>query len=131
MNWKRVLFLLPVISISLAIVLLSSQATFDLSVWEIVGFDKVAHISAYFAYGLCVQFAYFGLSGNPIKKKIILWTLIISALFGASDEIHQYFVPGRTCDIFDFLADMVGASLSLLLMSTNKKLVNYIKLRLK
>jgi VanZ family protein len=130
-NLKKVLFLIPVIGISLCIIFLSSQATFDLPVWKIIGFDKVAHICAYFAYGLCVQFAYYGLSGNPIKKKIIIGTLIISALFGASDEFHQYFVPGRTCDIFDFIADVTGASLSLLLMSTNNKIVNYIKLRLK
>lgn len=125
------LFLLPVIGISLCIIFLSSQATFDLPVWKIIGFDKVAHICAYLAYGLCVQFAYYGLSGNPIKNKIIIGTLIISALFGASDEFHQYFVPGRNCDIFDFLADITGASISLLLMSTNKKIVNYLKLRLK
>lgn len=124
------LFLIPVIGISLAIILLSNQATFDLPVWNIIGFDKVAHISAFLAYGLCVQFAYNGLSENPLKNKIILYTILISALFGASDEIHQYFVPGRTCDIFDFLADITGASISLLLISTNKKIVNYIKLRL-
>ncbi|MEI6091395.1 MAG: VanZ family protein [bacterium] len=124
-------FLIPVIGISLAIVLLSNQATFDLPVWNIIGFDKVAHLGAFFAYGLCVQFAYSGMSNIPLKKKIILYTILISALFGASDEIHQYFVPGRTCDIFDFIADVTGASLSLLLMSTNNKIVNYIKLRLK
>lgn len=125
------LFLIPVFGISLAIMLLSNQATFDLPVWNILGFDKVAHLSAFFAYGLCVQFAYSGVSNIPLKKKIILYTILISALFGASDEIHQYFVPGRTCDIFDFIADVTGASLSLLLISTNNKIVNYIKLRLK
>ena len=128
---KKVLFLIPVVGISLAIILLSNQATFDLPVWNIIGFDKVAHLSAFFGYGLCVQFAYSGIVNTPLKKKIILYTILISALFGASDEIHQYFVPGRTCDIFDFIADVLGALLSLLLISTNNKIVNHIKLRLK
>jgi len=130
-NLKKVLFLLPLLGISLAIILLSNQATFDLPVWNIFGFDKVAHLSAFFAYGLCVQFAYKGIVNTPLKKKAILYTILISALFGASDEIHQYFVPGRTCDVFDFIADITGASISLFLISTNKKIVNYIKLRLK
>jgi VanZ family protein len=125
------LFLIPVIGISIAIVLLSNQATFELPVWKIIGFDKLAHLGAFFAYGLCVQFAYSGLSNTPLKKNIILYTILISALFGASDEIHQYFVPGRTADIIDFIADVTGASLSLLLITTNNKIINYIKLRLK
>lgn len=125
------LFLIPVIGISIAIVLLSNQATFELPVWNIIGFDKVAHIGAFLAYGLCVQFAYLGIAESPAKKRIVLYTILISALFGASDEIHQYFVPGRTADIIDFIADVTGASLSLLLITTNNKIVNYIKLRLK
>jgi VanZ family protein len=34
--------------------------------------------------------------------------VIIAVLYGASDEIHQYFVPGRVCDIFDLVADSIG-----------------------
>ena len=130
-TWKKVLFLLPVVSISLAIFLLSNQQTFSLPVWQIIGFDKVAHIGAYFTFGFFVQFAYNGFTEIPSRKRIILGTLLISGLFCASDEIHQYFVPGRSCDVFDLIADLIGASLSLLLISANNKLVNYIKLRLK
>ena len=33
------------------------------------------------------------------------------ALYGAADEIHQRFVPNRSCDVLDWLADTLGASL--------------------
>jgi VanZ family protein len=35
----------------------------------------------------------------------------LAALYGISDEFHQRFVPGRTADVFDWFADVVGASL--------------------
>jgi VanZ family protein len=34
-----------------------------------------------------------------------------AALFGLSDEIHQSFVPFRTADAWDVLADALGAAL--------------------
>lgn len=34
--------------------------------------------------------------------------------YGASDEIHQMFVPGRSPEIFDFLADTTGGILAAL-----------------
>jgi VanZ family protein len=30
-------------------------------------------------------------------------------VYGASDEFHQRFVPGRTADVLDWLADSLGA----------------------
>ena len=36
---------------------------------------------------------------------------LLTVLYGASDEFHQWFVPGRFCDFQDWLADGVGASL--------------------
>lgn len=39
-----------------------------------------------------------------------------AALFAASDEIHQAFVPGRTPDIRDLLVDVAGILLALALI---------------
>jgi UDP-2,3-diacylglucosamine pyrophosphatase LpxH len=36
------------------------------------------------------------------------------ALFGATDEWHQYFVPGRSCELGDWVADSLGGGLGLL-----------------
>ena len=34
----------------------------------------------------------------------------IATLYGAFDEVHQGFVPGRTRDVRDWLADAMGAA---------------------
>ncbi len=38
-----------------------------------------------------------------------------TALWGAIDEFHQGFVPGRSQDVWDWVADISGAALALLL----------------
>ena len=39
----------------------------------------------------------------------VLYSCLITVLYGATDELHQYFVPNRSCDIWDFVANAVGA----------------------
>ena len=41
-----------------------------------------------------------------------LAAIALATLYGVSDEAHQSFVPGRTPDRFDVLADCVGAALA-------------------
>lgn len=43
--------------------------------------------------------------------------IICAGLFALSDEMHQYFVPGRSAEIADWLADMAGIILAWLLGS--------------
>lgn len=42
-------------------------------------------------------------------KKVVLLAIFITILFGLSDEIHQLFVPLRQWDLFDLMADSMGA----------------------
>jgi hypothetical protein len=37
------------------------------------------------------------------------WAVLGAAIFGVSDEIHQIFVPGRSPDVRDWIADLLGA----------------------
>ena len=37
--------------------------------------------------------------------------IILATLYGVTDEFHQLFVPGRSADPYDVLADFVGASI--------------------
>jgi hypothetical protein len=39
--------------------------------------------------------------------------LLVALAYGVSDELHQHFVPGRTMDPFDLLADAAGAAAAL------------------
>ena len=37
---------------------------------------------------------------------------LVAAMYGVSDELHQSFVPGRTADRGDVLADSIGAAVA-------------------
>lgn len=76
---------------------------------EISHLDKLLHFGAYGVMAVLFYRTY--LAGWPRASKwTLLWGSALSAaLFGLSDEIHQFFVPYRTADALDFLADALGA----------------------
>ena len=79
---------------------------------EAVG-DKEAHA---FTYGVLAFLCLIGLTGARWRAMTILriaTALLLAVLYGASDEFHQSFVPGRTPDVADLAADAVGAALVL------------------
>jgi VanZ family protein len=78
---------------------------------EVSHADKLLHAGAYGVMAVLFYRTY--LAGWPQARKwTLLWVSGVSAaLFGLSDEIHQFFVPERTADPLDFLADTVGAFL--------------------
>ncbi len=73
--------------------------------------DKVIHFFEYsiLCYLLCWAQARPDQSASLIKRAA-LFSIIISSLYGASDEIHQHFVPNRIPEILDWVADTAGAS---------------------
>lgn len=51
--------------------------------------------------------------------RFTLWlAIVISAVYGASDEFHQYFVPTRSCDAADWAADVLGSIVGAFLFAT-------------
>ena len=69
--------------------------------------NVVAHFCLYLVFGALLSYA---LSFTKLSLwKVALIALAIASLYGASDELHQLFVPGRHCDPFDWLTDTLGA----------------------
>jgi hypothetical protein len=56
-----------------------------------------------------------GVRGLPPRPHQLTTALIIASLYGAADEIHQSFIPGRDAAPGDWAADTAGAALALLL----------------
>lgn len=110
----RFLYYLPLLLFSLAIIYVSNQENIDFLKNGFIFEDKILHFLAYFLYGLTIQFAFIN-SKNVNTKKFYITVIIIGALFALSDEIHQYFVKGRSADVFDWIADSLGIISSLLL----------------
>jgi VanZ family protein len=71
--------------------------------------DKSGHVLAYAGLGLTVVRAVAGGLPRPITLRLALLSIAITTGYGATDEIHQSFVPGRTADVGDLYADGAGA----------------------
>ena len=74
---------------------------------------KTAHFSIYAILGFLVSnaFAYQNsIYDTPSHLKRVLFSLVIGGLYAVSDEIHQYFVPGRSCQLSDMLLDSAGVA---------------------
>ena len=76
------------------------------------GTDKIVHFVAYGIFGALLIRA--ALAERPRNRPLHLALAIIAfvAVFAALDELHQLYVPNRTADILDWLADLLGASLA-------------------
>ena len=79
----------------------------------VVGLDKVAHFLMYAGFAFACIWGYrkqFISNGLTYKKKALILTLVISIAYGGLTELMQeFFIPLRTGDWLDFLADSAGA----------------------
>ena len=71
--------------------------------------DLFLHQIEYFVFAL----QYFLFWGN---KRNYGFLIVFMLFFAFSDELHQYFVPGRDSSFSDLIADYVGISLAFLLV---------------
>lgn len=67
---------------------------------------KTAHFAEYavlgfLLYAVCASFFI------PVVRSALL-SFVMGTLYAVSDEIHQYFVPGISCQISDMLLDSAG-----------------------
>jgi len=69
--------------------------------------DKIAHFVFYliFWFLALLPLRYSHRFSLPVAITV---AFLITASYGASDEFHQRFVPGRTCDVADWAADTFG-----------------------
>jgi VanZ family protein len=80
-------------------------------------FRKCAHLAEYFVFALLLWRAL----RKPVKNVSRPWNwreaglvLLLVALYAASDEFHQRFVPTRTAQVSDVFIDAAGGAAGLL-----------------
>jgi len=84
----------------------SSMSTLPSPPGDLSAYD--VHIAAYAGLGaLCARATGRGL--RAVSWRAVLAAVVISSLYGVSDEYHQLFVPGRSFDILDMIADIIGS----------------------
>jgi VanZ family protein len=109
--WRVATYWLPLAAYALAIYGLSamSRLPFALPTWP--HFDKVLHAVEYAGFGVLVCRA-LAMGGRGLSTaSATVWAAVLGGLYGASDEVHQLFVAGRSADPLDAIVDLAGASL--------------------
>jgi VanZ family protein len=74
------------------------------------------HATLYAGLGAVVIYALTGGLRRRVTLGIVAATIAIGAAYGISDEFHQSFVPMRSVEAMDVVADTVGASIAAIVL---------------
>jgi len=64
------------------------------------------HILAFFLFAFFLVVAV--LRGSRQRVRFLWMVILIAVLYAISDELHQLFVPGRSCALYDLMLDFFG-----------------------
>lgn len=86
---------------------------------------KSAHFLEYLVLG---SLLFNALKNSERLKKTFILSVVLALIYAISDEVHQYFIPGRAMRAFDVGVDFLGIILGtgILFICSKKKLINYI-----
>lgn len=73
--------------------------------------DKLIHVGEYGLLGVLLCRALGGVTAWP-RTRIAFLSALAAILYGASDELHQLFVPQRSAELADVVANSLGATLA-------------------
>jgi VanZ family protein len=71
---------------------------------------KLAHFFLFFLLEMLVYFSI----------RSIKYSFIFVSLYAILDELHQYFVPGRSCELRDMIIDISGCILAIILITLGR-----------
>jgi VanZ family protein len=92
----------------LALFLQSSIGTIKIPDIGVSWFDKILHFIVFGILGLLTARGFRHSTGTRMRDRFMSWSIIICILYGASDEIHQLWIPGRFASFWDWIADILG-----------------------
>jgi VanZ family protein len=103
-------YAMPAVTWAIFIFIASSIPAYEMPDMTIFAWDKAIHLGVYLVLAACV----FTACSHPdapsyLRNHRIAATIVFVALYGGLDEFHQYFVPGRAVEFFDWVADVSGA----------------------
>ena len=86
---------------------------------------KCAHLSIYALLGIfTINFTYTIENNNT---KTVICSLVFCILYATTDEIHQYFILGRSAEFRDVVIDSLGALAGMLFVisiaAMNKRII--------
>lgn len=106
--------IIPMILVMGIIFFLSHRPGDSFDLPSIVNIDKLLHCLVYAVLGTCACYAV------PIEwwerksRKVMFGVIMFCLFYGVTDEVHQWFIPGRYPSGADLIADLVGGSIAVL-----------------
>lgn len=85
---------------------------------QVGNFDKVAHFGMYAVFAWLLARHGFGVAGRWMAMAL---AVIVASGFGAVDEWHQQYIPGRSTEYADWQADTAGAAMGAFLYGVFKR----------
>ncbi len=74
--------------------------------------DGVAHALQYAVLAALLLRGLAGARWRGVKVRAAALAVLLATLYGVTDEAHQWFVPGRTAEVTDLVADALGAAVA-------------------
>ena len=78
---------------------------------------KLAHFTVYLILGILV----INMLSSFNLKNLITISILICFTYALSDEFHQLFVDGRSCELRDVLIDTIGSFIGIFIYNVFKK----------
>lgn len=76
--------------------------------------DYTGHVIGYAILGLLALRAFAGATWRGVTTASAWRAVLFSSAYGATDELHQFWVPNRYPGLGDWVADTVGAAAGIL-----------------
>ena len=102
---KKLFYIVPATSYYILIFWLSYRS-YGIHI-KVPSFDKGIHCLEFAGLAFLLSLGYFKILKSSQKVKALI-TIFSGILLGVFDEFHQYFVPVRSFEILDMMADCLG-----------------------
>ncbi len=78
--------------------------------------DKFEHLFAYMILGILLYLTFkVQEKFSVLNKHGFIITVSVLAFYGLFDELHQMLIPGRYCETWDFIADVAGGIIGVII----------------
>jgi VanZ family protein len=76
--------------------------------------DKLAHFLEFALFGSLLFLTFASAGWRPWDAPL---AIILGGIYGTTDEMHQFFVPGRVADPMDALINLAGVFVAVLILA--------------
>lgn len=120
MFWRKIINYGESIGIGGVILYLSLFRTISLDAPLFEGADKLVHFMLYYLLGAALAIDLYR-AQVPIKKLFIIAISVATFYGGVIELLQEYYFPPRTGDWLDWIADIAGAIIGVVLVWMTKK----------